>query len=70
MKNQIPNGLFTPSPHLPQTMATPAQILQETQMRFNQGQEWIETYVQEHPAVGMGAAFCLGVLIGWASKRW
>jgi hypothetical protein len=29
----------------------------------------IETLVQEHPVTGIGAAFCIGILLGWFSKR-
>jgi ElaB/YqjD/DUF883 family membrane-anchored ribosome-binding protein len=29
----------------------------------------IEGYVQEHPVTGIGAAFCIGVLLGWIIKR-
>jgi ElaB/YqjD/DUF883 family membrane-anchored ribosome-binding protein len=28
-----------------------------------------ETYVREHPVSGLGAAFCLGILLGWVIKR-
>jgi ElaB/YqjD/DUF883 family membrane-anchored ribosome-binding protein len=29
----------------------------------------VETYVQEHPVTGIGAAFCIGILLGWVIKR-
>lgn len=28
-----------------------------------------ETYVQTHPASGLGAAFCIGIFLGWVIKR-
>jgi len=29
----------------------------------------VESYVQAHPVTGIGAAFCIGVLLGWIIKR-
>lgn len=29
----------------------------------------VKTWVQEHPATGISAAFCMGVLLGWIVKR-
>lgn len=29
----------------------------------------VETYIKQHPATGIGAAFCIGILLGWLIKR-
>lgn len=29
----------------------------------------VETYIKQHPATGVGAAFCIGILLGWLIKR-
>ena len=29
----------------------------------------VESYVQEHPVTGIGAAICIGIFLGWMSKR-
>jgi ElaB/YqjD/DUF883 family membrane-anchored ribosome-binding protein len=67
MKNRIADTPF--AQHVPRRSTAPTDLLQSAQTRFNQGRKWIETYVQEHPAAGIGAALCIGVLIGWFSKR-
>lgn len=69
MKNRIPNDRFIFPHQLPRTPTAPTDLLHVTQKQLDQRRRWIETYVQEHPAVGMGAALCLGVLIGWFIKR-
>ncbi len=69
MKNRIPGDLLASAPQVPRTSTAPAELLPAAQKQFNQRRQWIEMYVQEHPAVGLGAALCIGVLIGWISKR-
>ena len=29
----------------------------------------VETYIQKHPATGIGCALCLGIVLGWVIKR-
>ena len=69
MKNRIPDYLLTSAPQVPRTPTAPAELLHSAQKQLNQRRRWIEMYVREHPAVGIGAALCIGVLIGWISKR-
>jgi len=69
MKNRIPDDLLAPAPEAPPTPTPPDEMLHVAQKQLNQFRQWIETYVQERPAVGMGAALCIGVVIGWINKR-
>lgn len=50
-------------------LPAPAELMDTAQKKFAQGRTMIERYVQDYPAVGIGAALCIGVLIGWISKR-
>ena len=69
MKNRIANNLLASAPHVPRTSTASAELLHAAQKQLDQQRRWIETYVQEHPAVGIGAALCIGVLFGWIIKR-
>jgi hypothetical protein len=71
MKNRIPDDLLASSPPVSaRRQPLPPSCSMRRNKQLNQVQrQWIETYVQEHPAVGIGAALCIGVLIGWISKR-
>ena len=69
MKNRIPDYLpaarrtSQPSQPAGQTWRNLAQ--QQIAYRMRQ----VERCVQEHPVTGIGAAFCMGVLLGWVIKR-
>ena len=69
MKNRLPGDLWASAPHFSRTPTAPAELLHAVQKQLDQRRRWIEMYVQEHPAVGIGAALCIGVLIGWIIKR-
>ncbi len=69
MKNRIPAHLLASKPQGPRTPAAPARMLQAAKKQFNKRRRGIEMYVLEHPTVGIGVALCIGVLIGWFSKR-
>jgi ElaB/YqjD/DUF883 family membrane-anchored ribosome-binding protein len=69
MKNRISDYLLTSAPQDPPTETTPARLLHAAQKQLNQRRRWIEKYVQKHPAIGIGAALCIGGIIGWISKR-
>jgi ElaB/YqjD/DUF883 family membrane-anchored ribosome-binding protein len=68
MKNRIPD--YLPSPMGTGQPSQPAQELGDlAQKQIACRLRPIETYVQEHPATGIGAAFCIGIFLGWVIKR-
>jgi ElaB/YqjD/DUF883 family membrane-anchored ribosome-binding protein len=69
MKNRIAQNPLDGSPRGKQMLPAPAELMDTAQKKFAQGRTMIERYVQDYPAVGIGAALCIGVLIGWISKR-
>ena len=69
MINRIPDDLLASDPEVASSSTTSAELLQAAQKQFDDGRRRVETYIQEHPAAGIGAALCIGVLIGWYSKR-
>jgi ElaB/YqjD/DUF883 family membrane-anchored ribosome-binding protein len=69
MINRIPDDLLASGPQIPSPSTTSAELLQAAQKQFDDGRRRVETYIQEHPAAGISAALCIGVLIGWYSKR-
>jgi len=34
-----------------------------------QQKQWIESWIEEYPAVALGSALCLGLCVGWLIKR-
>ncbi len=66
MKNRIPDYLLASAP---ESSTAPIEMLHAAQKQLDQRRRWIEAYIQEHPAVGIGAALCIGVLVGWIIKR-
>ena len=51
----------------------PQPVFQElrhlAQKQFADRMRQVETYIQEHPVTGIGAAFCIGIFLGWINKR-
>jgi len=39
------------------------------QKQFAYRMRQVETYIQEHPVTGIGAAFGIGIFLGWIIKR-
>ena len=69
MMNRLPN--FLP---LPRRSGQPSRPANQEWRHLAQRQiadrlRQVETYVQAHPVTGIGAAFCIGVLLGWIIKR-
>jgi ElaB/YqjD/DUF883 family membrane-anchored ribosome-binding protein len=69
MNSRIANYLSAP-----RRKAQPAQPafqelrnLAQEQIAYRMRQ--VETYVHEHPVTGIGAAFCIGIFLGWIIKR-
>jgi hypothetical protein len=69
MKNRIVENHLAGSPRGKPMFPAPADLLHMAQKKLTAGRTVIERYVQGYPAVGIGAALCIGVLIGWISKR-
>jgi ElaB/YqjD/DUF883 family membrane-anchored ribosome-binding protein len=69
MTSRIPNYL----PVRRQTAQPSQSVIQElrnsAQKQIGQRIRQVETFIQEHPATGIGAAFCIGILLGWFIKR-
>ena len=69
MKNRIPD-------YLPDSMRTdqPSEpMLQElrdlARRQFADRMRQAEMFVREHPVSGLGAAFCIGIFLGWVIRR-
>jgi ElaB/YqjD/DUF883 family membrane-anchored ribosome-binding protein len=69
MKNRIPDYL----PALRRKGQPSSPAFQEwrnlTQKQIADRVRQFEKYVQEHPVTGIGAAFCIGIFLGWIIKR-
>ena len=48
---------------------TPHPWHDQAQKQIARGMQKIESYVQQHPLTGIGAAFCIGIFLGWFIKR-
>jgi len=69
MMNRIPYYLPAPKRKaLPSQSANP-KLLDLVQKQIADQMRVIESCVQEHPVTGIGAAFCIGIFLGWAIKR-
>ena len=69
MTNRIPNYLPTSRPKAQPSQSTFQQLRDLAQLQIADRMRQIETYVQEHPVTGIGAAFCIGIFLGWVIKR-
>jgi ElaB/YqjD/DUF883 family membrane-anchored ribosome-binding protein len=63
--NVVPLDPAVQAPPLPSASTTQPQVAQQ----LGEQRRRIVTYVQENPAVSVGTALFLGVLIGWFIKR-
>jgi ElaB/YqjD/DUF883 family membrane-anchored ribosome-binding protein len=69
MINRIPNYLpASKTKALPSPTAEP-KLLDLVQRQIAERMHVVETYVHEHPITGIGAAFCIGIFLGWFIKR-
>lgn len=69
MKNRIPDYLLNPThPAEPFEPEAPEwRELARKQITLRIGQA--ESYLQSHPGAAIGAAFCIGIFLGWLTKR-
>lgn len=69
MNNRIPEYL----PAAPRKGRPPPAALKDlrdlAQKQIADRMHQVETYVQSHPLTGIGAALCMGILLGWFIKR-
>jgi ElaB/YqjD/DUF883 family membrane-anchored ribosome-binding protein len=69
MKNRIPNYLPAQNRKALPLQSANTKLLDLVQTQIADRMRVIESYVQEHPVTGIGAAFCIGIFLGWAIKR-
>lgn len=69
MKNRIPDYLLAPKPNGPPSQPAFHELRDLAQKQIADRVRQIETYVQQHAVIGIGAAFCIGVFLGWVIKR-
>ena len=69
MTNRIPD--YLPAASRQDQASQPAfqELRDLAQKQIADRMRQVATYVQEHPATGIGAAFCLGIFLGWVIKR-
>ena len=69
MMNRIPDYLPTSS-RIGQPSQSAFQELRDLAQKQIAGRmRQVQTYVQEHAVTGIGAAFCIGIFLGWVIKR-
>ena len=69
MKNRIPDYLPAPRPTGRPAQPAYPELFKLAQQKFVFGMRQVNTYVTEHPAMGIGAAFSIGVFLAWVIKR-
>jgi ElaB/YqjD/DUF883 family membrane-anchored ribosome-binding protein len=67
------NRLTPPLPLLKRSDQPPQPafdaLRDQAEKQISAGIAGIEAYIKQHPATGIGAAFCIGILLGWLIKR-
>ena len=69
MTNRISEDLSIPRQIGQSPQPAFEELRNQAQKEFARRQRQIEALVQEHPVAGLGAAICIGILLGWFSKR-
>jgi len=69
MINRIPDSLPLPKRKQPPPKPGSQALSELAQQQITYRLRQVETYVQAHPVTGIGAAFCIGILLGWIIKR-
>jgi len=69
MNNRLPQPL--PPATKPGQPAPPAfaALRDQAEKQISARIADVEAYIKQHPATGVGAAFCIGILLGWLIKR-
>jgi ElaB/YqjD/DUF883 family membrane-anchored ribosome-binding protein len=45
------------------------ELLNLAQKQIASRMRQVESFVHKHPVTGIGAAFCIGIFLGWVIKR-
>ena len=69
MKNRLLDYFMTTSEHSQQSTAALEEWGEKAQDELTYWVHQVEAYVKEHPAIGIGATFSMGVILGWLLKR-
>ena len=69
MMNRIPDYLPTSSRIDEPSQSAFQELRDLAQKQIAERMRQVRTYVQEHAVTGIGAAFCIGVFLGWVIKR-
>ena len=69
MKNRLLDYFMTSSDPSRQSTASLEEWSEKAQSELTFVVRQVEDYVKEHPAIGIGATFTLGVILGWIVKR-
>ena len=69
MKNRIPDLLPAQGKKGQPSQPTFQGLRNLAQDQFVVRIRQVESYVQVHPVTGVGAAFCIGIFLGWFINR-
>jgi ElaB/YqjD/DUF883 family membrane-anchored ribosome-binding protein len=69
MKNRIPDYLQAPKQVGQSTLPDIHALRNLAQNQIACRVRQAEMFVQAHPGKGIGAAFCIGIFLGWMIKR-
>ena len=69
MKNRIPDHLPASRQTDQRSEPTFQELRDLVRKQFADRIRQAGTYVREHPVSGLGAAFCMGIFLGWVIKR-
>jgi ElaB/YqjD/DUF883 family membrane-anchored ribosome-binding protein len=69
MKTRIPDCLPMPRQKAQPPQSAIHELRNLAHRQFACRMRQVEAYVHEHPVTGIGAAFCIGIFLGWVIKR-
>jgi ElaB/YqjD/DUF883 family membrane-anchored ribosome-binding protein len=69
MKNRVPDYLPAARQAGQGSQPTFQELRDLVQKQIADQMHQVKTYVQAHPVAGVGAAFCIGIYLGWVIKR-
>lgn len=69
MRNRFPDYPSVLEQSVQRSQPAPRELSNLIAEQFVYRMRRVEAYVQEHPVTGIGAAFFLGICLGWFIKR-
>ena len=69
MKNRIPAFLAAPRKKVQKSPPAFQELRDLAQKQMASRLRQVETYIHEHPGTALGAAFCIGIFLGWIIRR-